>query len=89
MDPAYACSYRSAADHGLQCSRIYAQELGGDPEKAFQASVARLRIQVLGHQKARNIEEICQCWNGGHIGAKTTPGYFEEVRHHYFTETLA
>ena len=47
------------------------------------ASVAQLRIVVLGEQHAHTIAEICECWNGGHLGATTTPGYAAEVQAHY------
>jgi hypothetical protein len=84
----YAYSYGPLQIMAVNAPGFTPGELAADPEKAMQAATVRLRFHVLQHQRARSIQDICECWNGGHIGANTTPGYFEEVQHHYLTEAI-
>ena len=81
----FACSYGPLQIMACNASGHTPEELGSDPEAALGAAVAHLKIIILYRQMAKTIAEICQCWNGGHIGARTTPGYVGEVMRHYQT----
>lgn len=80
---AFACSYGPLQIMACNAKGCTPDELAHDPEASLGASVAQLRIVVLGEQHAHTIAEICECWNGGHLGATTTPGYAAEVQAHY------
>jgi hypothetical protein len=84
---AYACSYGPLQIMASNAKGYTPAELG-DPEKALAASVAFLRLAVLQRQKARTIAEICESWNGGHVGATTVPGYTEHVERYYATAVM-
>jgi hypothetical protein len=88
--PAFACSYGPLQIMACNAHGFTPVEMGSDPEKAFQAAVARLRIEVLGRQKARTIDEICDSWNTGNDKDANVPTeYIADVRHHYLTEVIA
>ena len=84
----FACSYGPLQIMCINAKGFTPLELGEDPEKALAAAVARLRLETLGRQRGATIAEICQSWNGGHVGAVGEPGYVEEVIHYYLTEEL-
>lgn len=84
----FACSYGPLQVMACNAKGHTPRELGADPDTAMGAAVGFLRIRALQHFGAKTLEQICQVWNGGHLGATTTAGYFEEVRHHYITEVL-
>jgi hypothetical protein len=79
----FACSYGPLQIMAINAKGHSPLELGSDPEKALAASCAKLRLDVLGRQKARTIPEICQCWNGGHVGAAIPQVYTDTVEHNY------
>jgi hypothetical protein len=86
---AFACSYGPLQIMACNARGFTVPELASDPDKALEAAVARLRVEVLGRQKARTIEAICDAWNTGnwHDGHIPTE-YIADVRHHYFTEVI-
>ena len=85
---AFACSYGPLQIMACNAHGFTPAELGAEPEKAVAAAVSMLRLTVLRAQKAATLEQICQAWNAGHVGGRCTPGYEQEVRHYYFTQTL-
>jgi hypothetical protein len=85
----FACSYGPLQILAVNAKGFTPMELGESPETALAAACAFLRLYVLRHCKAKTLKEICECWNGGHIGATTTPGYVEEVTRHYLAGVTA
>jgi hypothetical protein len=85
----YACSYGPLQIMACNAKGYSPFELGADPEKALGAAVARLRIEVLGRQLARTLDQICDCWNTGNAKDANVPHeYIAAVRHYYITEVI-
>ncbi|HWR36387.1 MAG TPA: hypothetical protein VN622_11010 [Clostridia bacterium] len=86
---AYACSYGPLQIMACNALDVTLDELASEPEKAMKASVDRLRMWVIGRQKADTIEEICDAWNTGNFRDRIVPHeYIAEVRHYYITEVI-
>jgi hypothetical protein len=79
----FACSYGPLQILAVNAKGHSPLELGSDPETALAAACAMLRLVVLQRQKASTIEQVCQAWNGGHVGAQTVPHYVPNVEHNY------
>lgn len=79
----FACSYGPLQVLAVNAKGWTPEEMGKDPLAAMEGAVTFLRLYVIQRKRARSLAEICQCWNGGHIGATTTPGYVEEVTKYY------
>lgn len=79
----FACSYGPLQVLAVNAQAWTPEELGKDPYIAMVAARSFIREYVIKRKRAHTLAEICQCWNGGHVGATTTPGYVEEVTHHY------
>lgn len=87
---AYACSYGPLQVMACNVVARYPPgELAANPVKAMEAAVERLREWVIKHQKARTIDDICDCWNTGNARDSIVPHeYITEVRHYYITEVI-
>lgn len=85
----FACSYGPLQIMACNAKGFTPYELGSDPEKAMQAAVAFMRLDVLRRQKARTIDEICDCWNTGNDKDDNVPHeYIAAVRKFYFERKL-
>ena len=80
---AFACSYGPLQIMAVNAPGFECDEMLAFPERALLAAVMRLKATVLIAQKAHTIQDICECWNAGHIGGTTTPGYVDEVTQYY------
>jgi hypothetical protein len=81
--PPFACSFGPLQVLAVNARGWTPEEMANDPLAAMEGACTFLRVYVLTRKHAHSLAEICQCWNGGHVGAKTTPGYVEEVTQHY------
>jgi hypothetical protein len=79
----FACSYGPLQIMACNAPRYTPSELAEDAEMALIAAADRLENYVIAHQGAKTLADIGQCWNGGHKGATTTPGYVEDITKYY------
>jgi hypothetical protein len=79
----FACSYGPLQVLAVNTKGWTPEEMGKDPFAALEAACMFLKNYVLGRKRAHTLAEICQCWNGGHVGATTTAGYVDEVTKYY------
>jgi hypothetical protein len=85
----FSCSYGPLQVMAVNARGFKLEEIAGSPEKALQAAVARLRVEVLQRQRAATISQICDSWNTGNFRDHIVPlDYIKEVRHHYVTEVI-
>ena len=77
----FACSFGPLQIMACNAKGFTPVELGMSPETAFAAAVARLRIEVLGRQKAHTLAAICDAWNTGNAHDDHVPeAYISFVR---------
>ena len=80
---AAACSYGPLQVMYCNTQGYTPAQIGESAELGLALALGFLRRNALLRLKAQSLAEICQVWNGGHIGAATMPGYVEHVTGFY------